>query len=64
MTKRDLSVHDLSDINGKLREKHRRAHFSSVFDPLTRWVQKGVLKEELLGIQETTCFGVNKFRKI
>ena len=45
LTKRDLSVLDLSYINGKLTWKHRRADFSSVFDTLTRWLQKSVLKQ-------------------
>ena len=33
-------------------------------DPVNRLLQKGVLKEEFLGIKETTFFGVNKFRNI
>ena len=64
LTKRDVYALDLSDIHGKLTKKDRRAHFSSVFDLLTRWLQKIVLKQELSDIQETTFFGVNNFRNI
>ena len=64
LTKRDFSVLDLSDIHGKVAEKHRRAHFSSVLWPLTRWLQKGVLKEDISGIQGNTSFGLNNLRNI
>ena len=64
LNKTDVSVPDISDNNGKLEENLGPARFSSVFEPLTRWLQKGVLKQELPGIQETTFFGVNNFRNI
>ena len=64
LNKADVSVIDISDSNGKLEENVRPAHLSTVFDRLTRCLQKGVLKQELSGIQETTFFGVNNFRNI
>ena len=33
--------------------------FISVWDTLTRWLRKGLLKEELSSIQVTTFFGVS-----
>ena len=40
------------------------AHFSSVWDPLTRWLPKDVAKQEFSNIQVTTLFGLNKFENI
>ena len=62
--KRDVSNLYVSDINGKIASEHWRGHFSSALCPLTRWVQKGVLKHEFSGIQETTFFDVNNLRNI
>ena len=64
LTKSDVCVLDLSHIHGKVAWEHGSADFSSVFDLLTRWFQKGFLKQELSGIQETTFFAVNNFRNI
>ena len=64
LTKRDVSDLDLSNINGKLAENHGRAHFSSDLDPLIPWLQKGVLKQEFLGIQENTFFGAKNLENI
>ena len=59
LTKRDASVINLSDVKGTLGKNHRSADFRSVLDPLTLWIKKGVLKQELSGIQETTLHRLN-----
>ena len=50
MTKRDVLQLNLSEINRNLKQKSCRAGFSSAWDPLARWLPKGVLKQELFGI--------------
>ena len=40
------------------------ADFSSVWDPLTRLLPKGVLKQELSRIQITTFFRINNYKNI
>ena len=62
LTKRDASVLDLSDIHRRAAQKHRLTHFHSVLDPLARWLQKCVLKQDISGIQKTTLFGLNNLR--
>ena len=37
---------------------------SSVWDLLKRFLAKGILKQELTGIEVTTFVGVNNFRNI
>ena len=51
----------MSRINGKLRNKCRRADFVSAWDPWTRWFPKEALKQKLWTIQATTFFGVKNF---
>ena len=58
-TKRDVFQLNFSDINGKLGSKCCCPDFSSVWDPLTQGLWKGVLKQELLSIKVTTLFGIN-----
>ena len=41
------------------QKKSCRADLSSVSDPSRRLLPKGVLKQELSGIQVTTLFGIN-----
>ena len=43
-------------------KKFFRAGLSTIWDPLTRWLPKGVLKQELSDIQVTTIFAGNNFR--
>ena len=45
----------------KVEQKCSLAHFCSAWDPFTRLLRKGVLKQDLLCIQVTTFFGVNNF---
>ena len=44
-TKRDVFQLNLSDINGKLGSKCCCPDFSSVWDPLTQGLSKGVMKQ-------------------
>ena len=53
LTKRDVFQLNLPEINRKLAWKCCPAGFSSAWDPLTLWLLKGVLKQELSGIQVT-----------
>ena len=55
---------NLSRINRKSGWKWCCAGLGSVWDPWTRWLPEGVLKQELLGIQVSTFFGVNSFQNI
>ena len=64
MTKREVSILDFSDIHEKVAKKNRRADFSSVLDPLTCWLPKTVLKQQLWCIQEDTFSAVNNFGNI
>ena len=64
LTKRDVFVLGLSEINGKVGQKHHHADFRSAMETLTRRLQKGTFKQELSCIEETTFLGVNNFRKI
>ena len=63
-TKRHDTQLTFFDINGKLAWKCCRADFSSVWNPLTRWLRKGVLKQEFAFIQVTTFFEMNNSRNI
>ena len=54
----------LFDITGKLAWKCYCADYSSVSNPLTRWLPKGVLKLDLSCIQVTTFFGLNNLQNI
>ena len=38
-----------------------RADFTSVWNPLTRSLANGVLKQDLLDIEVATSFSINKF---
>ena len=64
LNKTDVSVLDISHIKAKHEQNFRPAHFSSVLHPWTRWLQKGVLKQDSSSIQETTFFPVKNFRNI
>ena len=64
LTKRHHTELSLVDINQTLGSKFCRADFSSVFDPLTIWFPKGVLKQDFSGIQRTTFFEINNFGRI
>ena len=62
VNKKDVFSSNLSQFNRKLRWKCCRADFSSIWDPWTRSVSKGVLKQEPSGIQVTTFLEGNNFR--
>ena len=62
VNKTDVFSPNLSQSNQKLRWKCCRADFSNIWDPWTRWVSKGVLKQEPSGIQVTTFLEGNNFR--
>ena len=47
-----------------MAEKCCCVDLSSVLDPLTGWLPKGVLKQEFYGIQVTTFFGMKTFGNI
>ena len=57
-----LQLH-LSQNDENVRLNFIFAELCSVCDPLTRWVWKDVLKQELLRIQVSTFFGVNNLQK-
>ena len=59
-----LTKTDLCWVNGKLRWKCCRGDFSIICQPWKRWLTKGVLKQELSGIQVTIFLGVNNFQNI
>ena len=63
LTNTDIFPINLSEINGKLGRRCCAPGFRSVWDSLTCWIPKGVLKQELSLIQVTTYFGVNNFRE-
>ena len=63
-TKRHHTQASFFDVNGTFAWKWCPEDFSSVFDPLTRWFAKGVLKQELYGTLVTTFFRINKFENI
>ena len=58
LTKRDVLSLNLSWANGKFRWKCCPTYFGSVCHPWTGSRTKGVLKQELLGIQVTTFLEV------
>ena len=60
----DVSQLNFSWINWKLGKKRCGAGLSSAWDPRTLWLLKGVLKQELFGIRESTFFGVNTSKNI
>ena len=62
LTKRDFFQLKLSDINIKVGKSYCLGGLDSVWELLTRWLPKGVVKEELSDIQVTTIFGGNKFQ--
>ena len=51
-------------INGKLAQKSCRADFSNFSGHLKHSLPKGVRKQDLWGIQETTFFGLNNFQNV
>ena len=59
LTRTDVLQLNLSESNGKLGWKRCRSGFSSVLDPIRRYLPKGVVKEDLSRIQVTTFLGVN-----
>ena len=48
VTKGDFFQLNLCRIHGKIGKYWSRADFSSVSNPLTRWLPNGVLKQDLL----------------
>ena len=62
LTERDFFQLNLSDISRKLGEKRCRAGLGSVWELLTCWLRKGVLKQELLHTHLTTIFRANNFQ--
>ena len=63
LTKTDVFQLDMSEINENLGWKNCGSGFRSVWDLLTRWFPKSVLKRELSGIDVTTNLSVNNFRE-
>ena len=61
---REKFFNSISCINGNLREKCCRVDFSSVWDPWKRLISKGVIKQDLSGIQVTTFLGPNNLQNI
>ena len=61
LTKADGLQLNFSEIHKKVGWKRCRSSFRSISDPLTRWLRKGALKQEFLGIKVTTSFSVNNF---
>ena len=64
LTKGDIFGLNFSKINWKLGWKNCSAAFGSVSEPWTRLLEKGVLKQDLPGIEATTFVGANNFRNI
>ena len=64
LTKTHVSQLNLFDINGNLARRCCLLDFSRACYPLTHSLPKGVLKQELSGIEVTTFFGLNNFRNI
>ena len=62
LTKRSFFPLNLSEINGKVVKKLGRAALGSVWDLVTCWLSKGVLKQEQLHTKVTTIFGDSKFQ--
>ena len=60
-TERDVCSRNIPDKNEAISQKSCSAYFSSVWDPLTRWVLKGILKSSVWEIKVTRSFRVNNF---
>ena len=58
----DTLTSEGSSERGKLNKKCCCRGLGSVWNPLTHCLPKGVLKQELLGIQVTIFFGVKIFQ--
>ena len=58
-----MNIVELCEFSCKMRSliNWGMANFTSVWDPLTRWLPKGVLKRGYLEICLTTFFGVRIF---
>ena len=59
LTKRDIFQLSLCQNYEKIGYKCSLVDFCSLWEPLIHWLQKGVLKQDLLCIQATTFFGGN-----
>ena len=64
VTKVEIFQLNLSSINVKVAWKFRSPGSTTIWDPLIRLLGKGVLKQEVTGIQVTTFDGFDNFRNI